>query len=651
MKNNKWPFYKLVKLFIIIICTLNTIKAQKREFKSFKDYYVIENVDSLEKAFEGFKISSSDSLNQLINLEMSRIIGSKKFGKNLKDIQRLAQVYRSPLGQNMYYFLDGLFQMKVNNRLDLASTNLLKANKYFETQHDTTGMIRCSFYLIALNISPQNKVIGSIKSAKGYYDKIITLGNASNDDFVKITMFNSIFIYNLRVNKDKDINKSIEGFNGAVKLIKQNPKYNYLLNALYVNIGQLYSEYGRFKEALKYQLESYERLSQSSQKQDVYYIGITLSNLSNTYMNLGDFKIAESYAKKAIAVFEDAKMNQNNILISAYNKLSNIQYQQRNFIAAWETRNIKDSLHESSQVAAQALVLSDLQTKYETEKKENNIKDLQNMQKKSQSRNQVLMWGVGFTLFIIGLVSYFLFRFKKVNEELTILHKSREKLYTIIAHDLRSPVNIIQQYSDIVIYLVKTKQYNRLETTTLQIDQYGKNLSLLLNNLLTWSLNQQGLIKNNSENVKIRKIFNEILPTYRDMIKFNSLELTDEIDDSVISIDSNKFAIIVRNMLDNAIKFSEKNNPVSIRTTTTSDTFSFTITNKSRAATLAQKQAIKEVFESDKDFVIGEKKNLGIGTILVKQYAKIMGAKITFDYDIDCLTIFTFSIPLTNNKT
>jgi len=208
-------------------------------------------------------------------------------------------------------------------------------------------------------------------------------------------------------------------------------------------------------------------------------------------------------------------------------------------------------------------------------------------------------------------------------------------------------MNIYQQYTDIIAYLVKTKQFVRLETTTQQIDQIGKNLLLLLDNLLNWSLNQQGLIKVYPKPINAKSFIEELLPIYKDMANLSSLTLITDVEETEIVIDPDKFALIIRNMLDNAIKYSEENSQIKISTKLFLNDYELIITNKCMSSSIQKKNILYEFFKSDKDYFIGENKSVGVGMVLVKQYSKIIGAKVSFNIDVNGYAIFTFSIPLT----
>jgi signal transduction histidine kinase len=365
------------------------------------------------------------------------------------------------------------------------------------------------------------------------------------------------------------------------------------------------------------------------------------------YLNLHlalELGIQNNY-DEAVVALEKASKNIKSIIPTeekeiavGRNKLLQTQYESEKREA-----NLKSVVLEKSVVENRNKLL---QSQIDLSKKQDAIKTfaLESKIAQAQAQTKFLTMGLLAAVAVIIITGVLFFKLSQKNNELLILQKSREKLYMIIAHDLRSPVSTFQRYSDIITYLIKTKQFTRLETTTQHIDQTSKNLSNLLNNLLGWSLNQQGLIKNMPETIKIKDFFNNILPIYNEMANLNSLTLVEKIDDISVSIDPNKFALIVRNMLDNAIKFSEENNQVQIQARLLDNAFLLNISNISRASTISQKQEIKRLFDSEETYTIGENRSFGIGLIIVKEYAKIMDAKISFDFDINCLTIFSFKL-------
>lgn len=168
-------------------------------------------------------------------------------------------------------------------------------------------------------------------------------------------------------------------------------------------------------------------------------------------------------------------------------------------------------------------------------------------------------WG-GILLFtLLGallMIPVFLIRNRivqvKAKEE---LYKNREKLYGIIAHDLRSPLSAYQGLADVIKYLIEKQDWERLQIIGKEIDDTGRHLDLMLNNLLNWSLIQQKELKSYFVSTDLSKILQDFLPVYQTLAKAKDITLLADIEQTTtLVIDRNLSSLVIRNLLDNAVK-------------------------------------------------------------------------------------------------
>ena len=645
MKSNRPTTVLFFAINIFFITLSHLCNAQKDAPNSFRDFINYQNTDSLMKVVKRERPNSMAMLRQLILLEKSRLKNSKDFGKSLNEIKRLSLLHKSSVCLNMYFYLNALFQFKVNNASKLAMVNLLKANDYFEAQKDTTGMIFSNFFLIFINIPPgtSNNLQLNIDNAKVYYEKNITLGKASDFALDKIMGHSTILSFINDIYGKSESYKIKIAFQEAIKIINQNPEFSYIKPGLYINLIDYYSIHGLHNKALELEMEFEEKYRQWSPNVDIYGLVVNLHSITKTYMNLGNYKMAEVYAKKSITFIESARIYENNILIFSYGLLAEIQQKQQKYITAWATRNKKDSLVAISKDAKNNEMVANIQTKYETKKKDSAIKSLIKEQSLIKTRNQLLIGILVVSIVVICLISYLGSRLRKTNAGLLQLQKNRAKLFTIISHDLRSPLSTYQRYSEIVGYLVQTKQFERLDKVLHQINENGFHFASLLNNLLSWSLNQQGKINYAPKHIWVKSAYEEFLPIYREMARLKSVTLIENIKDAEIYVDPNALSLIVRNLLDNAIKYTAKDEVITIQTEYSYEEFKIRVTNKSDVMTEFQKSKIKMLFETPNNFDFGED-GMGIGLILIKQYCDINYSKATFE-NKDGVNSFLITMP------
>lgn len=256
-------------------------------------------------------------------------------------------------------------------------------------------------------------------------------------------------------------------------------------------------------------------------------------------------------------------------------------------------------------------------------------------------RSRIILIILILTLIIAIIIGILALRLRSTNILLEKLTKNRDKLFTIISHDLRSPLNSYQRYTEIVAYLIKTRQFDRLDEALKKIDEIGLNLAALLNNLLDWSLVKQ--IPTTAV-INSQSFFNELLPIYRDMANLKSIELIEAFQDEKVKIDPHLLSLITRNLLDNAIKYTPEHNEVIIGTHRKGSDLILMVSNRENSMSNAQKQKISALFNNNYNYEFGEE-GLGLGLILIKEFAQLNNVKITFYHSIDNLTIFEVRIP------
>ncbi len=143
------------------------------------------------------------------------------------------------------------------------------------------------------------------------------------------------------------------------------------------------------------------------------------------------------------------------------------------------------------------------------------------------------------------------------NEKLLLLNSTKDKFFSIIAHDLRNPFNAVQGFSELLL-----KNYRRLAEEKIQrylhlIHSSSKNGNYLLENLLQWSRSQTDHISFTPVNINIYNLFQETVHYFESDIsgKKITVEFNPEPETTVLA-DENMIRTILRNLISNAIKFT-----------------------------------------------------------------------------------------------
>lgn len=144
------------------------------------------------------------------------------------------------------------------------------------------------------------------------------------------------------------------------------------------------------------------------------------------------------------------------------------------------------------------------------------------------------------------------------NIELERLNETKDKFFSIISHDLRSPVEAFTNISLILNRHLKAANYDRVIEIGEKIDQMASNISNLLDNLLCWSMQRQGHFPHVPEKVSVKEIFDETITLFSEPAKMKQVQLVSPTEsDLMLWVDANSTKTIVRNLVANALKFTQ----------------------------------------------------------------------------------------------
>jgi len=241
---------------------------------------------------------------------------------------------------------------------------------------------------------------------------------------------------------------------------------------------------------------------------------------------------------------------------------------------------------------------------------------------------------------------------KLKNEELLRLNAEKDKFFSIIAHDLRSPFNGF-------LGLTEVMAGNLYDLSMIQIQEFAEkirlsatNLYRLLNNLLEWSQIQKGSVHFTPAIIQFRTLIEENIILVKESAKIKGIEIGLDIPESLeIFADANMLQTVIRNLLSNAIKFTPKGGKVNIYAKSNNDN-SLDISIQDTGIGMCQ-QMIDDLFRIDistgRKGTAGEL-STGLGLLLCKEFIEKHGGKIRVESIVKVGTTFNFSLPMCLEK-
>jgi len=154
---------------------------------------------------------------------------------------------------------------------------------------------------------------------------------------------------------------------------------------------------------------------------------------------------------------------------------------------------------------------------------------------------------------------------EKKRKELEELNATKDKFFSIIAHDLKNPFNTVIGLSELLLYRYDSYDEEKIKEFIGQINKFSSNAYNLLDNLLQWARSQTGRIKVNKSQINLCKLVDENFHLLQDKADEKSLELINKVDGSLISwADKNMINTVIRNLISNALKFTGENGYIKV---------------------------------------------------------------------------------------
>ncbi|TAG86607.1 MAG: hypothetical protein EAZ20_12420, partial [Bacteroidetes bacterium] len=234
------------------------------------------------------------------------------------------------------------------------------------------------------------------------------------------------------------------------------------------------------------------------------------------------------------------------------------------------------------------------------------------------------------------------------NTILETLNKNKDRFFTIIAHDLRSPLLSFQGISKQINYFLKRNEHEKIEDLGKKIDKSAQNITNMLNNLLNWALLQKGEFGFNPEMLDLKLIVEENVATFQPAIINYNITLVDEISpETYIWADKIMLQTIIHNFLSNAIKFTSSEGKINLKTEKNTKGITFMCIDTGLGiATEKLKDIFKIEIRKNSTGLHGEKGN-GIGLPLCFEFTKAHQGNIHITSELGKGTNIALFLPFT----
>lgn len=313
-------------------------------------------------------------------------------------------------------------------------------------------------------------------------------------------------------------------------------------------------------------------------------------------------------------------------------------------------------LEAQKKTQASQLVQEHLKAEYDKKIRDQQI-DVQNVE---LGANRRLSFFLGTLAVIVLAVAVFIFKSRmktvKLNQlvseqksELEELVKVKDKIFSIVSHDMRAPINNLVAFGS----LLEEGEIGQ-EKLAKYIDQVKGTLdhtSSMMENLLNWSASQMQGFTPVTASVLLNEVVANVIAGLEPALQKKKLQLDNRLpSDVVVRGDSNMIELIIRNLLNNAIKFSAPGTRLELFQAKGDDNSMFVFSVKDNGVGLPQSKIDKinaaSVLTMESTYGTHKEKGTGLGLMLCKHFAGLMKGKIAVTSKEGQGSVFSLSLPL-----
>lgn len=232
------------------------------------------------------------------------------------------------------------------------------------------------------------------------------------------------------------------------------------------------------------------------------------------------------------------------------------------------------------------------------------------------------------------------------NEKLQALNATKDRFFSIIAHDLRSPFNAIIGLSSLLAEQVRAGDYDSIDQYADTIVESSEQALTLLTNLLEWSRAQTGRVRFEPQPLPLAGLVAETFNLLRAAARQKELTLVPEIPDSVVVRgDRGMLATVLRNLVANAIKFTPRGGQIRVGAGRVSGAWEIQVKDNGVGIAPERVAALFSLDQNHSTPGTEQERGTGLGLILCREFIVRHGGEIRVESVVGAGSSFFFTLP------
>lgn len=571
-----------------------------------------------------------------------------------KQAERLATQLHYTNGLAFSAYLKGR-KYNADNNYVLAINSQAEAIKIAQKTGDYATIARAYNAMGLYNIRLED-----IYNARNSFERALAALERSPDK-----SFRAGIIHNLGTleAKQKNYEAALGFFEEAVDLNTRTGNQSWLAQN-YLEIGEVYEKLGNNKKAIQYANKAFS-LARETSRLRVEINSLLL--LGKVYTTFGRYPIAKRYLDGGFKLLTDRNLQGEKLAF--YKEYSNFYAKQNLYQHAYTAEKAYATLYDRLYNVGQNKLVLEFQEQFKSQEREaeNALlkKEQANNADKLKQQNQLLVLSVILGVFFFGCTILFLIGNRRIRMSNTLLklqkseiqaqkdkvehlNSIKDKLFSVISHDLRSPFASLKNMMDLYEEGMISKDDVDFFFKEIRKD-IGSN-SMLLDNLLIWSKSQLEGFTVKPQAIAMRKLFEEVVYLNLKKISNKDLQVRLEVPEGFIaSADYEMTKSVVRNLLGNAIKFTPKTGIITISAVQRGDKFEFAVSDAGIGISDEQKkQLFRDHFVTT--YGLEKEKGTGLGLQICKEFVEKNDGQIWVRSTPGEGSTFYFTLPVSEEE-
>jgi len=218
---------------------------------------------------------------------------------------------------------------------------------------------------------------------------------------------------------------------------------------------------------------------------------------------------------------------------------------------------------------------------------------------------------------------------KKAAQDLVELNATKDRFFTLLAHDLQNPVYAIISLSEFISENYQSFDRREIEDAMLQVNSAARGIYTLLENLLDWARLQTGRVSCQKEFVSLRKAISYAVEHYAKAASQKGIFLeVEQEQDIMVECDLRLLSSILRNLISNALKYSYPKSSIQITLKKLDGQAEISVVDNGVGISRRHLQKIFRIDNDLRQYGTANEAGSGLGLILVKNFAELIGAEI-----------------------